>query len=231
MDRSYYARKLSAERLERVYTLADRRVQRYLQAEIDHLAAGVRPGMRILEVGCGYGRVLAPLARRAGGGWGIDNAPESLALARRRYPWLHLAAMDAAALGFAPGAFDRVVGVQNFISACRVPPERVLAECLRVTRPGGRVLLASYAEAFWPHRLAWFRQQAAEGLLGPIDEAATGNGVIVCRDGFRAVTFGPREFEDLARACGVTARIYSVDAASLFCEIQRPVFPPGAGTP
>ena len=49
-----------------------------------------------------------------------------------------------------------------------------LAAAVDVTRPGGRVLFSSYAEAFWDHRLAWFRLQAREGLLGEIDEAATG---------------------------------------------------------
>jgi len=222
MTKDYYAKKLSAHRLRRVYAIADPRVRRYLQAEIDHLAGFVRPGDRILELGCGYGRVLAPLAGRAGQAWGADNAFESLALAGREHPGLCLGLMDAAQLAFAGQSFDLVFGIQNFISACKVPPKQLLRECLRVMRPGGCLLLASYAPQFWPHRLDWFRQQAAEGLLGAIDEEATGDGVIVCRDGFRATTVTAGEFSRLAGALNLPARIYTVDNSSLFCEIERP---------
>ena len=69
MNKTYYAKKLNAERLRRVYEIAGSRVCQYLQAEIDHLAGFVQPGDKILELGCGFGRVLAPLARIAGQGW------------------------------------------------------------------------------------------------------------------------------------------------------------------
>lgn len=222
MDRYYYAQQLSAERLDRVYAIADARVRQYLDAEIAHVAEGLAPGDRLLELGCGCGRVLAPLARKTGAGWGVDNSIDSLCLAAHRHPGLRLAVMDVAALGFSPGCFDVVVGLQNVVSACKVPPALMLAEALRVTRPGGRIILSSYAEAFWPHRLGWFRRQADEGLLGPIDEAATGDGVIVCTDGFRATTLGPEDFALLARSANVAARVFTVDGSSVFCEIEVP---------
>lgn len=220
MIKDYYTRKLCAERLDQVYALAGPRVRQYLQAEIDHLLSLLSPGDRVLELGCGTGRVLAPLARAAGRGWGVDNAAASIRRARQAHPELILAVMDAAALGFAAQSFDIVVAVQNFISACQLPPEQLLNESLRVTRPGGRIFLSSYAERFWPHRLSWFRDQAAVGLLGAIDEAATGNGVIVGRDGFRATTFSPGDFRALAASVGVAAQIYEVDRSSLFCRID-----------
>lgn len=221
-DKAYYAKKLNAQRLRQVYEIAGPRVRQYLQAEIDHLYVFVEPGMRILELGCGYGRVLSPLAAIAGQGWGVDNSPDNLELARAEHPNLNFALMDVASLEFEDDDFDLVFGVQNFISACKVPPENLLKEAIRVTRPGGRVVLSSYAAEFWPHRLEWFREQSQAGLLGPIDEAATGDGVIVCEDGFRATTFSPEEFAALAASCGVQAQVYLVDQASVFCEIQAP---------
>lgn len=220
MDKAYYAKKLSAQRLRQVYEIAGPRVRQYLQAEVGHLAGFVKPDDRILELGCGYGRVLAPLADIAGQGWGVDNSPDNLELARQENPKLNFDLMDVASLDFGDDSFDLVFGVQNFISACKVPPETLLQEAMRVTRPGGRVFLSSYAAEFWPHRLEWFRQQSQAGLLGPIDEAATGDGVIVCQDGFRATTFSPDEFAALAESCGVQAGIYLVDQSSVFFEIQ-----------
>jgi len=216
MQRNYYANQLNAEKLRKVYALAGPRVRQYLQAEIDLLAAMAGSGDQVLELGCGYGRVLS---RVGGHGVGVDLSLDSLELARSTHPDLGFALMDAARLGFGDMCFDLVFGVQNFISICRVPPAELLREALRVTRPGGRVVLASYAAGFWPHRLAWFQRQAEAGLIGPIDKAATGDGVIVGRDGFRATRFGRDAFAALAAAVDCRAKVYEVDASSLFFEV------------
>ncbi len=220
MTKSYYAQKLNAQRLRRAYEIAGARVRQYLQAEIDHLAGFVKPGDRILELGCGYGRVLAPLSGIAGKGWGIDNSDANVQLALDENPELDIRVMDAAHLTFSKGTFDLVFGVQNFISACKVPPEQLLAESLRVIRPGGHLLLSSYAAQFWTHRMEWFRRQAEEGLIGAIDEDASKNGVIVGLDGFKATTFSPDAFKDLTASMGITATIKTVDESSVFCEIK-----------
>jgi 2-polyprenyl-6-hydroxyphenyl methylase/3-demethylubiquinone-9 3-methyltransferase len=115
------------------------------------------------------------------------------------------------------------VCIQNGISAFRVNQRSLLMEAMRITRPGGSVLFSSYAENIWPHRLDWFRAQAEYGLLGEIDEAATGNGVIVCKDGFRATTIGPDDFRSLVQEVGTTASITTVDDSSVFCDITVPV--------
>jgi 2-polyprenyl-6-hydroxyphenyl methylase/3-demethylubiquinone-9 3-methyltransferase len=204
-----------------VYAIAGARVRQYLQAEIRHVRNVIRPGDRVLELGCGTGRVLASLQTPGIKLWGVDNARESLRLARARHPGCRWAVMDAAALGLPDAGFDVVIGVQNFISACKVPPEDLVREALRVARSGGRILFSSYTEAFWPHRLEWFRTQAAEGLLGAIDEATTGDGIIVGCDGFRATTFHPQDFAALARRLGVAAEIYTVDGSSVFLALEK----------
>lgn len=219
----YYAAKLSAERLARVYELAGPRVRQYLAAEIDYVRRHLGPGDRVLELGCGYGRVLTPLSRQAGLAVGVDTAKGGLTWAVQRgllSDKVQVAAMDASRLGFPNDAFDAVVCIQNGISAFGVDPETLIDEAARVARPGGRVFFSSYADAFWPHRLEWFRRQAEAGLLGPIDEAATGDGVIVCRDGFRAVTFTPDDFRRLTDRLGLTADIVEVDRSAVFCVIR-----------
>jgi SAM-dependent methyltransferase len=220
---SYYTEKLAAERLRQVYDLATGPVRRYLAAEIAHVRTRLPAGGRVLELGCGYGRVLKELAPRAGCLAGIDISIASLHLARDYLagaPAVLLAQMDAARLAFGPATFDVVCCVQNGISAFQVDQRALLAEAVGVTRPGGRVLFSSYADAFWEERLAWFRRQAAHGLLGEIDEAATGRGVIVCRDGFRATTVTPEAFRVLSRGLGRQSTVTVVDASSVFCEIH-----------
>jgi 2-polyprenyl-6-hydroxyphenyl methylase/3-demethylubiquinone-9 3-methyltransferase len=221
-EKSYYGEKLAAERLQKVYDLASEPVRRYLAAEIAYIRARIPSGGRVLELGCGYGRVLKALGPSAGALVGIDISCASLDLARdylAGFPDVMLALMDAVHLAFPPATFDLVCCIQNGISAFRVDQRALLAAAVDVTRPGGRVLFSSYAEAFWNHRLAWFRLQAREGLLGEIDEAATGRGVIVCKDGFRATTVTPDQFRSLSRGLGRKTVVDVVADASVFCEI------------
>ena len=219
----YYSEKLAAERLKQVYDLAPGPVRRYLTAEIAYVQARLPTGGRVLELGCGYGRVLKALAIQADFLVGIDSSYPSLGLARdylADVPAVMLARMDAVHLAFPPATFDLVCCLQNGISAFQVDQRALIEAAVAVTRSGGGVLFSSYADIFWEHRLAWFRLQAAHGLLGEIDEAATGNGVITCKDGFRATTVSPDRFRALARGLGRRITIETVADASVFCEIR-----------
>ncbi len=219
---SYYDQRLSGDRLARCYALATPAVRRYLEAELAHLLAAIRPGDRVLELGCGYGRVLARLAPAEALLVGVDVALGSLAravaLRARRADYL-LAAMDATALGLRPGSFDLVCCPQNGVSAFRADPRRLLEEAVRAAAPGGRVQFFSYADEFWEDRLAWFRLQAAEGLIGEIDEAATGAGTIVCRDGFTSTAVTPARFAELARGLGRSVSVSVLAHASVVCDV------------
>lgn len=219
---SYYDDKLAATRLQKAYDLATEPVRRYLMAEIAHVQACIPPGGRVLELGCGYGRVLRALTQQAGALVGIDTSYASLRLARdylEDFADIMCVQMDAVRLAFPPATFDLVCCIQNGISAFQVDQRALMAAAVDVTRPGGRVLFSSYAEAFWEPRLEWFRLQAREGLLGEIDEAATGRGVIVCKDGFRATTVTPDQFRSLTSGLGRQATVNVVADASVFCEI------------
>ena len=218
----YYARKLSAQRLKRVYEISPPRVKRYLDAEIEFLWKRLGSKEWILELGCGYGRILERLSLKCVNLWGIDTSEDSLRMASEilgKDLRGRLMAMNAVQLGFKAKTFDRLLCMQNGISAFNVDPNELVREALRVIRPGGSAIFSSYAEAFWEPRLEWFRLQAAHGLIGEIDEHATGQGVIVCKDGFRATTIFPQDFRQLAERVGAPAKITILEESSVICEI------------
>ncbi len=220
----YYDDKLAAARLRRCYELASPRVRQYLRAELEYVLERLEAGDVVIELGCGYGRVLGPLASRARLAVGVDTSLASLALAREALAGHHnvrFVQADAASLPFGDNAVDVVACIQNGISAFHVDPRELMAEAVRVIKPGGLALFSSYADAFWEERLAWFEAQAAESLLGEIDYERTGDGVIACRDGFTATTFAPDDFQALAAALGLDARVEEVDGSSVFCEIRK----------
>jgi SAM-dependent methyltransferase len=222
MPGDYYSEKLSADRLKLVYESAPPRIKQYLAAELDHVLEKIHPGDAVLELGCGYGRILPPLARKARWILGIDTSVASLIAARRMlsgYPNCRLLQMDAIQLAFRDGAFDAIICIQNGISAFHRNQQGLIAESIRVTKPGGMVLFSSYANKFWEHRLRWFRRQSELGLLGEIDSEKSRDGDIVCKDGFTATTVGPEKFIELTGGFHVAVRIQEVDESSVFCEI------------
>jgi len=222
----YYAEKLSAARLKRCYEIAPPRVRQYFQAEIDRALSRIRPGDSVLELGCGYGRIMAELAGKAGRIVGIDTSLVSLIAGRdflAAFPNCFPVQSDAAQLPFFNRTFDVVICLQNGISAFHIDPRHLIEEGLRVVKPGGIFLLSSYTDRFWEHRLAWFELQAAEGLVGEIDRDKTGAGRIVCKDGFTATTFGPEDFRRLTASigAGVKTTIYEIDDSVVFCEVVK----------
>ncbi|MCP4897257.1 MAG: class I SAM-dependent methyltransferase [bacterium] len=222
-DFNYYAEKLSAERLRKCYDLAPPSVQRFLEVESEFVRQRIEPGRKVLELGCGYGRVVRDL-HCAGPEIlvGIDISGASLRMGQRYLRDLRsveLAQMDSIALAFGSQTFDLVCCIQNGISAFHVDQRGLLCEAVRVAKRGGRVLFSSYSENFWEDRLDWFRLQAEYGLIGELDEAATGDGVIVCKDGFTATTVTPHQFAALADGLGRRLAIEEVEGCSVFCEI------------
>ncbi len=225
MTDSYYSKTLSADRLVRCYELAPPRVQTYLKAEIQHIRERIKPGTQILELGCGYGRVLKDLSEiDADMLFGVDISLSSLRLACEylaEIPNTALSLMNAVELGFNHDSFDMVFFIQNGISAFNVDQRKLLEAAIAVTTSGGTILFSTYSEAFWGDRLDWFRIQADHRLIGEIDESQTGNGVIICKDGFRATTLKPEEILDLARGLGSQVSVETVDNSSIFCEIRN----------
>lgn len=121
--------------------------------------AGIRDGMRVLEVATGSGEMFRRIARVNSGGMtcGFDLSPNMAArtqrLARRRIPRAraHCQAVDACNMPFRDGAFDAVVccyllelmGAEDIL--------RALGEIHRVLRPNGRlalVLIGQHVPAF-----------------------------------------------------------------------------------
>jgi ubiquinone/menaquinone biosynthesis C-methylase UbiE len=218
---TYYKEKLSANKLLRCYEIAPPRIKQYLNAEIHFVISNLRRADFVLELGCGYGRVMNAVSRVVSWIVGNDTSRESLELARSYVESCKNCAvflMDASQLSFRSCVFDVVFCVQNGISAFGVDKKRLVAESIRVTKDNGIILFSSYSPRMWEARLEWFREQSRFGLIGEIDEEKTLDGTILCKDGFRATTVSSDRFVELFNEFGLNASITEVDESSIFCK-------------
>jgi len=108
-------------------------------------------GRRVLDVGCGTGRVAAALAERGARVWGVEPSPEMAALARERLSTVKVA--PAEQLPFKDGWFERAV---MWLVIHLVDRPRAFAEAARVLGPEGRLLIATFDpahfERYWLNR-------------------------------------------------------------------------------
>jgi phosphatidylethanolamine/phosphatidyl-N-methylethanolamine N-methyltransferase len=114
------------------------------------IAAAERIGGRILDVGVGTGISLADYSRR-NRVVGVDYSEPMLRKAQERvvrHALSHieaLAVMDAQRLGFRDAFFDVVVA--QFVITAVPDPEATLDEFVRVTKPGGEIILVNHLGA------------------------------------------------------------------------------------
>ncbi len=109
---------------------------------------GAVPPLRVLDLGCGDGTTAVPLARLGADVTGIDIARNLVDAGNKRARENHLNRLtfqegDACDLqGVGDGAFDLTVSIFGAMFAPR--PFDVAAEMVRVTRPGGRIVMGNW---------------------------------------------------------------------------------------
>ncbi|MCY7317404.1 MAG: class I SAM-dependent methyltransferase [Ramlibacter sp.] len=111
--------------------------------------AGIAPGMKVLDLGCGDGTTAIPAAKLGATVLGVDIAANLVAAGNRRAVQAGLSATcsflegDACDLrGIENKSFDRVISVFGAMFAPK--PFDVAREMVRVTRPGGRILMGNW---------------------------------------------------------------------------------------
>ncbi|APA94161.1 demethylmenaquinone methyltransferase [Nocardia seriolae] len=128
-------------------------------------ALALRPGERVLDLAAGTGVSTVELAKS--GAWCLAADFSQGMLAAGRWRNVPMVAGDAMALPFADDSFDAVTisyGLRNVSD-----PDLALREMLRVTKPGGRLVVAEFSTP----TLAPFRTVYMEYLMKALPQVAS----------------------------------------------------------
>lgn len=125
--------------IEDFYSRGPSLVQANVDPVLEQLDIDPR-GLRVLEIGCGIGRLFAGLAERFGEVWGIDISPKMIEMGQELCPieakWL--VGDGSALIGVDDDSVDHVLSYEVFQ---HIPDPEVirsyLQEIHRVLRPGG----------------------------------------------------------------------------------------------
>ncbi len=142
-------------RIARWYDPVLRRFTAPLHAVAFRMCPG-STGMRVLDIGCGTGNLLALYAEADCEVYGIDASPAMLGQARRRLgDEAHLELGEGTDLPYPDGTFD-VVLVTSVLH--ELSPEHrcaVVEEAARMVRPDGSVLIVDYVPGVLHHPKGW----------------------------------------------------------------------------
>ncbi len=141
---------------------------------VDYDRLGLRPGDRVLDLGCGAGRHAFEGARRGGRVVALDAGADELRDVRAMFLAMlaageldgraHAGAVraDALLLPFPDGAFDRVVAAEVLE---HIPDDtRAMAELARILRPGGT--MAVTVPRCGPEVVNWLLSDAYHDVPG-----------------------------------------------------------------
>lgn len=101
---------------------------------------------RVLELGCGAGRILGYLAAIGNEVHGIDVSARMVEYCRRRYPDAHVHLADLRAMtDTVDGPFDAVLALDNVLDVVEPDQRRRALEDIRtLLRPGGALIFSSH---------------------------------------------------------------------------------------
>jgi SAM-dependent methyltransferase len=154
--------------------------------------AGVRPGQRVLDVGCGPGALTAELVHRVGAELvsAVEPSGPFAAAVRERLPGADVRQSAAEQLPFPDGTFG--VTLAQLVVHFMADPVLGLREMRRVTRPGGTVAACVWDQAGGRGPLDAFWSAVRE-----LDPAAAGeSGLAGVREGHLASLFTQAGLDD-----------------------------------
>lgn len=205
----FYQQHARPDFIDICYATAPARVQQALAEELAFLAEAIQPPGRVLELGCGSGRVVEALAGKARAIVGIDFLEPYVRQAQQRRVDGEVALLvgRAGRLPFSDGSFDYMLCVQNTPGVMGEEKAAAIAEAARVTRRGGRLVFVVYSELSVVPRAEWYTAMHARGMMAAIDWAHSSPELLITADGHASECFRAERLTSLFASQGLRPRL------------------------
>jgi SAM-dependent methyltransferase len=192
---------------------------------------------RLLDLGCGTGHLLLPLASVFDQAVGVDPEPDMLREAARlaaetgvrNVEWVRGASTDLPTLRLQLGRFDLVTIGTAFHF---MDPHATLAALRDVVRPGGGVVVAYNGSPMWLHPAPWSQaiRRVLEAWLGPLrDTDFDDRALLDCESVMADLNYAHVErwehvYESTIDLDFIVGHIYSALSPEQLSSDQRPTF-------
>ncbi len=117
----------------------------YLEEEVSYYKKNI-PAGRILDVGCGEGRILSRLDNHITHGHGIDINETSVQLCKENLPKNKYKVGSITETGYPDSYFDCIVLSFNLLGNLDNDKDLAIREIRRILKPGGMVLFSTYSQ-------------------------------------------------------------------------------------
>jgi len=140
--------------------------RRYVWPELNRLISLIQKGQKVLDLGCGNGRLLEILPPQINY-LGIDNSAKLVTLAQKEYPGKKFLVFDGQHIPVADNFFDFVycLAVLHHVPG-KKQRQIFLREVWRVLRPGGQLILTVWSAKSHPRARRYLRRQNLKKILG-----------------------------------------------------------------
>lgn len=212
---AFYRAGQNREFIIRCQDAAPAAVGAWFRAEIEFVAALIRSRARVLDVGCGSGRVVRDLASCGRVLVGVDINPTAVREAQcrlrgARSVHAHVLVGDGAALPFAAATFDAVTFLINTLGNFGERKAAFLREAWRVLRAGGVLIASVYSLAADRIQRRWYGELCRLGIMGPVDEERSSPHVLATRDGYVSERFDRPSLAAVFAAAGLRASVHEI---------------------
>lgn len=150
-------------------------------------ACDLRPGLALLDVGCGEGRFCRMASDRGAMAVGIDPTAPLVREAGLRHQGSSYAQARAECLPFRDRSFDRVV---SYLTLIDIPDYRAaIREMARVLKPGGTLVAANLNGFVTAQPWGWRRDGEGRALYYPLDQYGFEHAETVAWSGIKVVNW------------------------------------------
>lgn len=194
-------------------------IETVVQADVDYIIKKLSHDLDVLEVGCGFGRLVEELSKISKNVIGIDFSETQLSEARKKVghlPNVELHNMHAEQLGFPNDTFDVVVCLNSSLGNMPGIETEVVKEMVRVAKPGGLIVVHVFANtpALKEAQFANYRRLNLVNIQDHGD-------AVVTDEGFYSRRFSKQDLEELFAGAGLAPTIVQETLGSFLVEARK----------